>query len=58
MTARAGTVASYLRTKGVSDMRLLTLAFGEAQPIASNATDSGRQRNRRVEITLAPVTSS
>jgi len=56
--ARANTVASYLRTKGVTDMRLLTLAFGEARPIASNGNESGRQQNRRVEITLAPVTEA
>jgi outer membrane protein OmpA-like peptidoglycan-associated protein len=55
---RATTVARYLRTQGVADMRLLTLAFGEVRPIASNDTSSGRQQNRRVEITLAPVTSS
>ena len=55
---RATTVASYLRTRGVSDMRLLTLAFGEQRPIASNDTAAGRQLNRRVEITLAPVTAS
>ena len=55
---RAPTVARYLRTQGVADMRLLTLAFGEVRPIASNDTSSGRQQNRRVEITLAPVTSS
>jgi len=55
---RANTVAAYLRAQGVSDMRLLTLALGEAQPIASNDSPSGRQDNRRVEITLAPVTAS
>lgn len=52
---RAQTVASYLRGQGVADMRLLTLAYGESRPIAPNDTDSGRQRNRRVEITLAPI---
>ena len=54
---RASTVATYLRTKGVTDMRLLTLAYGEARPIASNGSESGRQQNRRVEITLAPLTT-
>jgi outer membrane protein OmpA-like peptidoglycan-associated protein len=55
---RATTVAGYLRARGVSDMRLLTLAYGESRPVASNGTESGRQQNRRVEITLAPVTAS
>lgn len=54
---RANTVATYLRTQGVTDMRLLTLAYGEARPIASNGSESGRQQNRRVEITLAPLTA-
>lgn len=52
---RAETVAAYLETQGVADMRLLALAFGEDRPAASNATGSGRAKNRRVEITLAPV---
>jgi outer membrane protein OmpA-like peptidoglycan-associated protein len=55
---RASTVATYLSSHGVIRERLLTLAFGEARPIASNATASGRQQNRRVEITLAPLTQS
>ena len=54
---RAGTVAAYLKGRGVADMRLLALAFGEDRPVASNATGVGRAQNRRVEITLAPVTS-
>jgi outer membrane protein OmpA-like peptidoglycan-associated protein len=53
---RAATVASYLRSQGVENMRLLTLAFGEKAPLASNETASGRARNRRVEITLLPIT--
>ncbi|MEE3329412.1 MAG: OmpA family protein [Myxococcota bacterium] len=52
---RAQSVASYLRGQGVSDMRLLTLAYGEGRPVAPNDTEEGRQENRRVEITLAPV---
>lgn len=53
---RASAVATYLRSQGVADMRLLTLAFGESRPIAPNDTEAGRQQNRRVEITLSPVT--
>jgi outer membrane protein OmpA-like peptidoglycan-associated protein len=52
---RAQAVASYLRGQGIADMRLLTLAYGEGRPIAPNDTDAGRQKNRRVEITLAPI---
>jgi len=53
---RAETVAQYLRSEGVRDQRLVTRGYGEQYPIASNDTEAGRSRNRRVEITLAPVT--
>jgi outer membrane protein OmpA-like peptidoglycan-associated protein len=54
---RAETVSRYLKAQGVADMRLLALAFGEDRPVATNATAAGRTENRRVEITLAPVTT-
>ena len=53
---RASTVASYLHSRGVREERLIASGFGPNQPIDSNATDAGRQANRRVEITLVPVT--
>jgi outer membrane protein OmpA-like peptidoglycan-associated protein len=53
---RAESVSAYLRSRGVSGMRLNTLAFGETKPIASNATPAGRQQNRRVELALVPLT--
>jgi outer membrane protein OmpA-like peptidoglycan-associated protein len=47
---RAQSVASWLATKhGVDPARLTTSGLGEAKPVADNATDEGRQRNRRVE---------
>ncbi len=54
---RAGSVASYLRSQGISDQRLITVGMGEAMPVADNSTASGREANRRVEITMVPVTS-
>jgi outer membrane protein OmpA-like peptidoglycan-associated protein len=53
---RAISVARYLEGKRVHSMRLATSGKGEAQPIAPNSTDAGRQANRRVEIYVEPVT--
>ncbi|OEU51079.1 MAG: hypothetical protein BA871_11350, partial [Desulfuromonadales bacterium C00003096] len=51
---RAMAVKNMLVGYGVSAMRLTTIGFGEAKPIASNVTESGRQLNRRVAITITP----
>jgi outer membrane protein OmpA-like peptidoglycan-associated protein len=52
---RAGSVASYLSTRGVQSARIGTRGFGETQPIASNETEDGRAENRRVEIKIVPI---
>jgi len=52
---RASTVAQYLRTKGIADQRIAADGYGSTRPVASNETTEGRQKNRRVELTLAPV---
>ena len=49
---RATAVSNYLRLQGVDDNRIITDGLGSANPIASNATASGREQNRRVEIAL------
>lgn len=54
---RANNVASYLQGRGVSQQRMEIVAAGESRPIASNDTEDGRARNRRVEITLVPLRS-
>ncbi len=54
---RANSVRDALRAKGVIPERLVTTGYGESLPIADNATAEGRQKNRRVEITLQPVTT-
>ncbi len=51
---RAESVKSSLMGYGVSAMRLTTVGYGESRPIASNATESGRQMNRRVTMTITP----
>jgi outer membrane protein OmpA-like peptidoglycan-associated protein len=53
---RASTVGKYLETKGVADQRVATAGFGKTHPVASNDTPDGRQQNRRVELTLTPIT--
>jgi len=45
-----------LSAQGVISQRMITLGMGEARPIADNTTSAGRQANRRVEITMVPVT--
>jgi outer membrane protein OmpA-like peptidoglycan-associated protein len=54
---RASSVSAYLSGQGVIDQRLITLGMGETRPIADNGSSSGRQVNRRVEITMVPVTA-
>ncbi len=49
---RANAVATYLAQQGVAPGRMQISGMGESNPVASNATDEGRQQNRRVEIAL------
>lgn len=53
---RAGSVANYLSSQGVSSQRIITVGMGELRPVADNTTSSGQQANRRVEITMVPIT--
>ena len=53
---RAVSVAQYLEGKRVNAMRLAISGKGETQPVETNATETGRQANRRVEIYVEPVT--
>jgi OOP family OmpA-OmpF porin len=45
-------VKGYLVGKGVDPLKIEALGLGPKNPIASNATEKGRQTNRRVEIEL------
>jgi outer membrane protein OmpA-like peptidoglycan-associated protein len=53
---RAASVARYLEGQKVLSQRIVTVGKGESNPIASNDASEGRALNRRVEITLTPVT--
>jgi len=47
---RAGAVRNFLISKGVAADRLTAKGYGESQPVADNATEEGRFKNRRVEL--------
>lgn len=49
-SARAIAVLKALRNTGVASDRLSATGFGEFHPVASNANEAGRARNRRVQI--------
>jgi chemotaxis protein MotB len=54
-SARALSVLHYfINESGIDSSRLSMTGFGEFKPIASNETEFGRQKNRRVEIILTP----
>jgi outer membrane protein OmpA-like peptidoglycan-associated protein len=53
---RADSVKAYLEGRGVPAARLVTIGAGPDYPVASNDTEEGRAQNRRVEITIVPVT--
>jgi outer membrane protein OmpA-like peptidoglycan-associated protein len=53
---RASSVANYLTGQGITQQRLMTVGAGEAHPVASNDSETGRAQNRRVEMTIVPIT--
>jgi len=55
---RADAVEGYLLDSQVIPQRLSAVGYGERMPVASNETETGRQLNRRVEITIVPVTTT
>jgi len=50
---RANAVRAFLVQQGISPANITASGFGKAQPVASNDTAAGRQRNRRVEMVVS-----
>ncbi len=52
---RASSVRDFLLNQGIEPKRTRAVGYGERYPVASNETASGREQNRRVELTLVPM---
>ncbi len=52
---RAAAVKRYLVSKGIPASKITTIGKGETQPVATNKTAAGRQKNRRVDIEFKGV---
>jgi OmpA-OmpF porin, OOP family len=52
---RAEAVKQYLVSKGIPASKVTTIGKGESQPVATNKTKEGRQKNRRVDIEFKGV---
>ncbi len=53
--ARADVVREYLLSKGVDEKRITSKGYGESKPIATNATDEGKKKNRRVDLLVLKI---
>jgi outer membrane protein OmpA-like peptidoglycan-associated protein len=51
-TRRASSASAYLSQQGVSSSRLRPTGRGELEPLATNDTEAGRQKNRRIEVAI------
>ena len=53
--ARAASVVRLFGDSGLSNRRMLAVSVADTEPVASNKTEEGRAKNRRIEIRLRPV---
>ena len=49
---RSKAVFDYLASKGIAASRMRAVGYGESNPVASNKTEEGRAKNRRVELRI------
>lgn len=49
---RANAVKAYMVSKGITTDKFITKGYGPDRPVADNTTDEGKQKNRRVEMTI------
>jgi OOP family OmpA-OmpF porin len=54
---RANTVKDYMVSKGIAAAKITTIGKGELQPVATNKTKEGRQKNRRTDIEFKGFTN-
>ncbi|MFN8396197.1 MAG: OmpA family protein [Bacteroidia bacterium] len=52
---RAAAVKAYLSQKGISPNRITTVGYGESKPVADNASESGKAKNRRTEVRVTAM---
>lgn len=50
--ARAESVRDYLVGKGIAENRIVAKGYGETQPVSTNQTEEGKQKNRRTEVRI------
>ena len=53
--ARADAVRAMLVSLGIGSARLRAVGYGETRPLDTNATEAGRERNRRIELLRTDV---
>ena len=49
---RAGSIFKFLNQNGISEERMTIKGYGDSQPITENNSEEGRQKNRRIQITI------
>jgi outer membrane protein OmpA-like peptidoglycan-associated protein len=49
---RADAVENYIVAQGIADSRITTKGYGETQPLDSNESEAGKQKNRRVDVAI------